>query len=165
MRIIFPLIRTLGYTILVFLLWSLVLNWAMGFDIHFKSAWPGWTFLPGILILWTGLTIALICFFEFAFAGEGTFIHLDAPRKFVATGMYRFVRNPMYLGVLIAFAGYGLSCGSLSVLILSVLLFFIAHLLVLFIEEPGLERKFGSDYLKYKKSVGRWIPKSKLKTN
>jgi protein-S-isoprenylcysteine O-methyltransferase Ste14 len=50
---------------------------------------------------------------------------------------------------------------SISVLILSFLLFLLAHLVVVFIEEPGLKSKFGEDYTNYKKLVGRWVPKIK----
>jgi protein-S-isoprenylcysteine O-methyltransferase Ste14 len=93
--------------------------------------------------------------------GEGTFIHFDAPKHFVAAGVYSIVRNPMYLGVLLIFLGYALCYHSIALLVLSLLLFLLAHLVVRFIEEPNLKKKFGEDYEKYKKSVGRWIPKIK----
>ena len=134
---------------------------AMTFDTKLKIALPKWTMAFGIPILIAGLVLAAICLFEFVFVGHGTFIHFDAPKKFVISGTYKYVRNPMYLGVLLMFIGYALLYHSLSVLLLSLLLFLFAHVVVVYLEEPGLENKFGDDYLKYKRSVGRWLPRIK----
>ena len=106
-----------------------------------------------------GIVLTAICFFEFAIIGQGTFIHFDAPKKFVATGTYKYVRNPMYLGVLLIFIGYALLYHSISVMLLSLLLFVLAHIVIVFVEKPTLKNKFGDDYTNYKKSVGRWLPK------
>ena len=67
----------------------------------------------------------------------------------------------MYLGVLLIFIGYALLYHSISVLLLSLLLFVLAHIVVVFVEEPTLKNKFGDDYTNYKKSVERWLPKIK----
>ena len=159
MRILFTLIRTLIYATLVYFMWRFVAMRAITFDTNFKIALPKWTIALGIPILVTGIVLAAICFFEFVFIGQGTFIHFDAPKKFVASGTYKYIRNPMYLGVLLIFIGYALLYHSISVLLLSLLLFLLAHIVVIFIEEPTLKNKFGDDYINYKKSVGRWLPK------
>jgi protein-S-isoprenylcysteine O-methyltransferase Ste14 len=161
MQILFPLIRTLIYAILVYFGWRYVAIQARGFDRFFKIELPQWATGVGVLLLVVGFLLAAICFFEFVIAGKGTFIHFDAPKKFVVSGAYKYVRNPMYLGVLLIFIGHALLLRSISVLILSILLFLLAHLVVVFIEEPNLENKFGEDYVNYKRLAGRWVPKIK----
>ena len=155
------MIRSIVYAILVYFGWRFVALQARAYDRFYKISLPQWTTIAGILLLVIGSVLAAICFFEFIFIGKGTFIHFDAPRKFVASGTYKYVRNPMYLGVLLIFIGYALLLHSISVLLLSLLLFLLAHLVVVFVEEPNLKKKFGSDYVNYKKSVGRWVPKIK----
>jgi protein-S-isoprenylcysteine O-methyltransferase Ste14 len=135
--------------------------WVMRFDTNFMVALPGWTTVPGILILAIGIIFVAVCLFEFVFVGQGTFIHLDAPKKFVTSGIYKYTRNPMYLGVLLIFIGYALLHHSISVLFLALFLFLLAHTVVVFLEEPSLKNKFGDDYTNYKRSVGRWLPKIK----
>jgi protein-S-isoprenylcysteine O-methyltransferase Ste14 len=67
----------------------------------------------------------------------------------------------MYLGVLLVFTGDALFYHSISVLLLSLLFFIMAHIIVVLVEEPALKNKFGDRYTTYKKSVGRWLPKIK----
>ena len=65
----------------------------------------------------------------------------------------------MYLGVLLIFIASGLVYHSVFLLILSLLLFLLAHLVLVFFEEPALRNKFGESYTAYKDAVGRWFPK------
>jgi protein-S-isoprenylcysteine O-methyltransferase Ste14 len=95
----------------------------------------------------------------FVVRGRGTPFPLDPPVVFVPTGPYRYVRNPMYIGGALVLAGYGLLQQSASVVLLSVLFLLGAHLLVLLLEEPGLERRFGDSYAAYKQAVNRWLPR------
>src|SRR5580658_6868841 len=150
MKVLFLLIRTLIYACLVFFLWSFVARATMKIDRHIAVMLPKWTMLIGIPVLLFGILITLICIYEFLFVGEGTFLHFDATKHFVAGGVYSIVRNPMYLGVLIIFIGYALCYHSIALLLLSLLLFLLAHLAVKFIEEPNLSNKFGEDYDAYK---------------
>ncbi|HSS45394.1 MAG TPA: isoprenylcysteine carboxylmethyltransferase family protein, partial [Thermoanaerobaculia bacterium] len=83
----------------------------------------------------------------------------DPPRVFVASGPYRFLRNPMYLGAWFLLAGFGLFEGSVSILLLSFAMLLAAHLFVVFVEEPGLESRFGKTYLEYRARTNRWIPR------
>jgi protein-S-isoprenylcysteine O-methyltransferase Ste14 len=161
MQNLFPLIRAVIYAIVVYFGWRYVAIQAQVFDRYFKVPLPQWMTAAGVLLLVIGFVLAAICFFEFVFIGKGTFVHFDAPRTFVASGTYKYIRNPMYSGVLLIFIGYALVLRSISVLILSLLLFLLAHLVVVFIEEPSLKNKFGEDYINYKKSVGRWLPRIK----
>jgi len=77
----------------------------------------------------------------------------------VATGPYRLVGNPMYLGGLAILLGSGLILLSPSIVLLAVGFIVLAHLFVVFYEELALEDSFSASYLEYKRSVGRWLPK------
>ena len=93
--------------------------------------------------------------------GQGTPAHLDPPKRLVINGLYRHVRNPIYLGALSVHLGTILWFGS-GLLIIYFLLFVLGYyLLVLFIEEPILKSTFGREYEAYMKSVPRWLPKLK----
>lgn len=140
-------------------MWRFVARQVKTFDKDLKIALPNWTMILGIPILAIGIVLTAICIFQFVNFGQGTFVHLDAPKTFVETGPYRYIRNPMYLGVLLIFIGYSLVYHSFSVLLLALMLFLLAHTIVVYIEEPALKNKFGDDYTKYKESVGRWFPK------
>ena len=67
----------------------------------------------------------------------------------------------MYIGAIILAIGFGFYYRSFSMVLFSLVFFFVAHLFVIYVEEPGLEIRFGQSYLDYKKSVNRWVPKWK----
>lgn len=100
----------------------------------------------------------LSCVALFVVRGEGTAAPFDPPRRFVASGPYRFVRNPMYLGAALVLSGFGLYSRSPSVLGLVALAALFVHLFVVLVEEPGLESRFGEGYRDYKVRVKRWSP-------
>ena len=106
-----------------------------------------------------GLALALGCAATFVVAGEGTPAPFDPPRKFVAKGPYRYVRNPMYIGGFTALVGLGLYWRSPSVLILAVAWWMLFALFVLAVEEPMLRSKFGEEYHTYCRTVPRWLPR------
>lgn len=112
------------------------------------------------ILLWlTGSFIVLRCFWDFTFTGRGTPAPVDPPKELVVTGFYRYVRNPIYIGVLSIFLGHFLWFGYWSLLVYMLLAFIGVHLFVLFYEEPTLKRIFGASYEEYRKKVPRWIPK------
>jgi protein-S-isoprenylcysteine O-methyltransferase Ste14 len=80
------------------------------------------------------------------------------PTKFVALGPFRCVRNPMSLGAVTMMFGLALSYRSVSILLVAAILFLVLHGIVVFVEEPGLEKRFGESYLQYKHRVNRWVP-------
>lgn len=87
----------------------------------------------------------------------------DPTRKLVTTGLYRWMRNPIYAGD--ALLLFGIAFFARSIILLLVAIFFLPciDLFVRLVEEPRIERRFGEDYIKYKQSVPRWIPRiSKL---
>ena len=132
---------------------------------YFIASHSKLVFNPGLFRLlalpfWiAGTYILLRCSIDMIRRGQGTPAHLDPPKRLVINGLYRRVRNPIYLGALSTHLGYILWFGS-GPLIAYFICFVIAyHLLVLFIEEPILKSTFGKEYEDYRKSVPRWIPR------
>jgi protein-S-isoprenylcysteine O-methyltransferase Ste14 len=113
----------------------------------------------GIALMTAGGSLVFTCIAIFVVRGKGTPALFDAPREFVATGPYRYVRNPMYIGGLSLLIGFAVYKHSLSILLFAALLVPLADLLVIFHEEPRLRRLFARSYEEYCKSVRRWIPK------
>ena len=110
--------------------------------------------------LWlAGSVIVLRCFWDFTFRGRGTPLPTDPPRELVVTGFYRYVRNPIYVGVMLIFLGHFLWFGYWSLLTYAVLSLLGVHLFIVLYEEPTLKRKFGVSYEEYLKRVPRWIPR------
>jgi protein-S-isoprenylcysteine O-methyltransferase Ste14 len=111
---------------------------------------------PLLLLGWAGLLWGVV---DFVRHGRGTPGPYDPPRALVDTGLYRVVRNPMYVSVLMAIAGCALWTVSVAVAqyLLIVALFF--HLMVIAYEEPHLARVFGESYAAYRARVPRWLPR------
>ena len=108
-----------------------------------------------------GSIVILRCFWDFTFRGCGTPLPAEPPKELVVTGLYHYVRNPIYVGVLLIFLAHFLWFGYWRLLFYAVLSFFGVHLFIILYEEPGLRRKFGSAYEEYCKRVPRWIPRLK----
>jgi len=112
--------------------------------------------------LWLVGRIAFLwCFWDFTFKGESTPLPLDPPKESVVTGPYRYVRNPICVGVHIIVMDYFLWFKTVWMIIYAVIAFLGIHLFVAWYEEPTLKKKFGAAYKNYCKSVPRWIPKFK----
>jgi protein-S-isoprenylcysteine O-methyltransferase Ste14 len=116
----------------------------------------GWA---GIVPVAVGAAVYLWCAWDFATFGRGTPLPLDAPKQLVARGLYRYVRNPMYVGVLLVIFGQALGFGSLATLWYALAVALVFHLFVIAYEEPTLRDQFGESYAAYLKAVPRWIPK------
>jgi len=115
--------------------------------------------LPGILLVFGGLFLMMQTIKLLDRTGLGTLAPWDPTKKLVVAGPYRFVRNPMISGVICILSGESLFYGSVPVLIWT-LIFILGNLIYIpFWEEPGLEKRFGADYLRYKENVPRWIPR------
>jgi protein-S-isoprenylcysteine O-methyltransferase Ste14 len=157
MSILFSLLRSLIYVpaFILFFGWIALRVRVYDKDIGLL---PEWTLLPGIVLMIIGGMLCLVCVGIFIVKGKGTPAVFDPPTEFVAVGPYKYVRNPMYIGGFILLIGFGLFHRSLSILILFIVLFFLFHLFVVFVEEPQLEKRFGKSYIEYKNSVKRWIP-------
>ena len=103
--------------------------------------------------------IVLQCFWDFTMQGRGTPLPADPPRKLIISGFYRYVRNPIYVGVVLIFLGHFLWFGYWALLMYAIVSFLGVHAFVVLYEEPTLKRKFGPSYEDYLKRVPRWIPK------
>jgi protein-S-isoprenylcysteine O-methyltransferase Ste14 len=110
--------------------------------------------------LWAiGVVILLWSFWNFLKEGHGTPAPIDPPRELVAVGFYRYVRNPMYVGIMAMNIGHFLWFGYWNLLIYTIVVFIAFSLFVIYYEEPTLKQKFGPAYEAYLKKVPRWIPK------
>jgi len=107
-----------------------------------------------------GASLVLWVSHAFVTKGHGTPIPIDPPRQFVAVGLFRYVRNPMYLGTLLILAAEAVLFRSLWVLWYGIGLWGVLHVLLFVIEEPQLERRFGDTYREYLRSTPRWIPRA-----
>ena len=125
-------------------------------------SWSAWH-LAALALLIVGLGIYARCLWEFAARGHGIPAPIDHPKQLVVTGLYRYVRNPMYLGVLFVLLGEALFFRSSAFLIYAMAWFAFVHVNVLVYEEPNLARKFGVSYEDYRAAVRRWIPGSRYR--
>ncbi|HEU5388283.1 MAG TPA: isoprenylcysteine carboxylmethyltransferase family protein, partial [Streptosporangiaceae bacterium] len=115
-----------------------------------------WEAVP---VIAAGAALYLWCAWNFATVGRGTPGLWDAPRRVVAHGPYRWVRNPIYLAALLVVLGEAALFGSLRLLAYAGVLAACFHLFVTGYEEPALRRRFGPAYLAYRHAVPRWIPR------
>lgn len=143
-------------------LWVWIALGVRGFDRSFGISLPAGTRIPGLVLMVLGAIVGLTCVGAFVARGRGTPAPFDAPRAFVATGPYKYVRNPMYLGGLTLLAGFAFDEKSPAILLLSLLMFLVVHLLVFFYEEPHLKGRFGVTYADYCRAVPRWIPRFRI---
>ncbi len=140
-------------------LWFWLLPPWLGFDATPEGAtrwrWSGT--LPAVL----GFAVALRCAWDFGWTGRGTPAPVAPPQRLVVAGFYRYVRNPMYLGFFVGWAGLWTVLGRANLRALAVALVALlgTHLFVLLYEEPTLRRAFGAEYEAYCKKVRRWAPR------
>jgi protein-S-isoprenylcysteine O-methyltransferase Ste14 len=114
--------------------------------------------LGGIFML-LGLSVMIFCISAFIRIGKGTLAPWSPPKNFVVTGLYKYVRNPMILGVLIILIGEAIAFDSIYVLEWAGAFFVINTIYFFILEEPQLEDRFGNDYREYKNNVNRWLPR------
>lgn len=120
--------------------------------------WCGAGLSLGYPVTAFGLMVLGWCVRDFYVSGKGTLAPWAPPKNLVIVGLYRHTRNPMYIGVLLIVCGLALLFTSPLVAIYFVLLATGFHLRVLWVEEKWLAVQFGDDWIKYEKSVSRWIP-------
>jgi protein-S-isoprenylcysteine O-methyltransferase Ste14 len=115
--------------------------------------------LLGLLLTGAGAVLLTACIVEFARSGRGTLSPVDPPRHLVVRGLYRYVRNPMYLSVKAIVLGEVVLTRSMALAVYWAVWFACVNLFVIGYEEPTLRRQFGASYDEYVKRVGRWIPR------
>ncbi len=143
-------------TLAVYLPWT-ISRW------HFEPPLLGFFLFRviGVLMIAAGLPVLLDSFARFAIQGLGTPAPIAPPQHLVITGLYRFVRNPMYVAVLLLIFGQGLLFGSVGLLEYGIVIWLGFFAFVVLYEEPTLRRKFGAEYEEFCAEVPRWIPRLK----
>ncbi len=124
-----------------------------------RPAAAGLMFLFALALLALGGVIYAWCVWDFAVFGRGTPAPIDAPKKLVVRGLYRYTRNPIYLGVLTVLLGWAVMFQGAALLIYTFCVGICFHLFVVFYEERRLGRQFGAEYHDYCEKVDRWLPR------
>jgi protein-S-isoprenylcysteine O-methyltransferase Ste14 len=161
-----PLLKSLiiasVFTVLVVFLIPLLLVCAFSAPLSFEVGLPA-AIAVALFVLGAGVSLA--CVKEFVFEGGGTPAPFDPPKVLVVRGFYKYVRNPMYLGLFGVILAEVLFFRSPALFLywLSLVLFFNAF--VIFYEEPKLIRTFGDSYRNYCKHVNRWMPSIHTRKN
>jgi protein-S-isoprenylcysteine O-methyltransferase Ste14 len=139
--------------LIIWLTDSLEVGWGLPAPLGILVALLGAILIACGVVLWYW-TVTL-----FARIGKGTLAPWDPTQRLVVEGPYRYVRNPMITGVVTALVGEATLLGSPPLLVWAAAFFAINTIWFPLAEEPGLERRFGADYLDYKRNVPRWIPR------
>jgi len=129
---------------------------------RWAASWSGIgtaSFWIGVLLLCAGLTLAVWTVTLFMHFGQGTPAPWDPPKKLVVRGPYRYVRNPMITSVMFMLLAEALLFRSWP-LAGWLIIFFLANAIYFpLVEERGLKKRFGEDYLQYQANVPRWFPR------
>ena len=144
---------------------------APGFVVGLVPFWISrWRFRPpllgsapvravGAVLIVAGLTVLLESFWRFAMKGLGTPAPILPTRELVVSGLYRYVRNPMYLAVVAMIVGQAFLFGDVRLLEYGALVWCAFHLFVLVYEEPTLAAAYPAEYPVFREHVRRWIPR------
>lgn len=152
-------VTSLAVGIAFFVLWFWLLPPWLGFHVDSSGAarWRCIAGVPSVL----GFSVALRCVWDFGRTGQGTPAPIAPPKRLVVVGLYRYVRNPMYLGFFVGWIGLWVVFGranwvaiaAASAVVVGTALF------VLLYEEPTLRKAFGGEYEEYCRNVPRWMPR------
>jgi protein-S-isoprenylcysteine O-methyltransferase Ste14 len=159
----FTILRGVLYSAAFVWLWTWLAISVRSYDIQLPVSLPNWLRPLGYVLASAGALLAGTCIATFVTKGRGTPAPFDPPREFVASGPYRYVRNPMYVGATAVILGAGLALSSPLIVMLALAFLLTMHLFVVVHEEPALAGKIGVSYQQYRLSVHRWlirIPKS-----
>jgi protein-S-isoprenylcysteine O-methyltransferase Ste14 len=113
----------------------------------------------GVLLILVGLPGLVDSFARFALQGLGTPAPIAPTKNLVVTGLYRYVRNPIYVAVVAIILGQAMLFGDWRLVVLGALFWLYWHLFVVAYEEPTLQHTFGAEYRTYRANVPRWIPR------
>jgi len=160
MQRIWPILGSLAFfviapgTILV-----LVPQWITQF--HRQPAFfdADWLRTVGAALIAAGLVPLIHSCAVFAFKGLGTPAPVAPPKHLVVSGFYRYVRNPMYVGLVLALVGEALFFGNVRLIFWAAAFWLMTHLFVIGYEEPALTEQFGKQYETFRGNVPRWIPR------
>lgn len=151
------LLRNLVFTVLQPGLVAVVIPYyILGGETNLEKPWQLHTIL-GMIVFAFGLTVMLRCILQFALEGKGTLSPIDPTKRLVVRGLYRYSRNPMYVGVMMILIGEAIFTQSATLWIYPAIIFIAFHLFIMLHEEPRLRKDFGQEYLLYCEKVRRWF--------
>lgn len=110
----------------------------------------------GVLFIFVGVIIRILATLEFT-RNKVEILKVNTPSILVTSGIYKYSRNPLYLGIIFVTLGFVLISGSVAGLLFVILFFVFWNLLIKYKEEPELKNKFGNKFENYKLKVSRWI--------
>ncbi len=111
----------------------------------------------GLILFVLGFVVMMNCILNFAIHGKGTLSPADPTKKLVIAGLYKYSRNPMYVGVILMLIGEAVFFQSGRLWIYSMLIFVVFHLFIVFFEEPRLKKDFGAEFDQFCNKVRRWV--------
>lgn len=122
---------------------------------------PYWALarVVGVILFAASLAVLVQAFVRFVMEGRGTPAPVAAPDRLVVGGLFRFVRNPMYVAILAAIVGQALLLGRLGLLLYAAISWAVCAAFVRWYEEPTLAHRFGADYAAYRRAVPAWWPR------
>jgi len=138
---------------------GVVPGWITRWEFHTPFFGLELTRAVGLVLVIAGVPGLVDSFARFALQGQGTPAPITPTQSLVVTGLYRHVRNPMYMAVVSVILGQALLLGDRRLVVYGALFWFICHLFVVAYEEPTLERMFGDSYRAFRANVPRWIPR------
>lgn len=112
----------------------------------------------GLLLFISGAALTFSGAYYLLLRGDGTPLPFDQTKRLVVAGPYSSIQHPMMLGLLLMVYAEALWFYSATLVFYAVLLTFLANVYLTYIEEPGLEKRFGDDYRAYRAAVPRWWP-------
>lgn len=128
-----------------------------GWDV--PAGQPAWAVVLGLTVTTAGAALVVTCFVRFVTEGRGTPAPVAPTEELVVGGVYRFVRNPMYVGVGSAIAGQAVAFASTAVAVWLLVFMATVWSFVHFYEEPTLSEQFGESYERYRAAVPGWWPR------
>ena len=143
---------------LAFLMVPVVVAGVVPYLLSQQDPFQGEGSLLGLLFLGSGLAILLYCVRDFYVSGKGTLAPWDPPKKLVTVGLYQYIRNPMYVGVIFILLGWVVLTASPIIFVFMLFLTTAFHFRVKLHEEPWAEKNFTAEWLAYKSNVPRWLP-------
>jgi len=130
-------------------------------EINDQHQWPRWQSpigqAMGVGVFLGGVVLAVYCSRLFARIGGGTPVPFDPPKELVVSGLYRFTRNPIYVAQVVILLSYFLYFGQFALLAHAVAWALLVQGWIVWVEEPGLLKRFGAAYVTYCQEVPRWI--------
>jgi protein-S-isoprenylcysteine O-methyltransferase Ste14 len=151
-------LRVLSFTVLLpglILVYAPYL-WIIGPQ-RVRESWPpDAARLPALVVVAVGIAIYLVCASRFVYEGLGTPAPWDAPRLLVTGGLYRWTRNPMYVGIVAALLGEAWLFSSRFQVEFAICMAVAFHIRVVVVEEARLRAQFGADFDVYCSNVRRW---------